>query len=142
MTTQRLHLYTDIIPIRWRDVDPYQHVNHSVFFTYMEEARWQWFYSLKEKINVLTPIVDAQIRFKKPLVYPGKAVIKVYAEPPAEKSWTIYHEIYSEKDTENFCVEASVKFVAFDPKNKCVVPLPENLRAHLNPIKVGLRLKL
>ena len=27
------------IPIRWRDVDAYGHVNNAVFLTYLEEAR-------------------------------------------------------------------------------------------------------
>ena len=30
------------IPIRWRDVDAYGHVNNAVFLTYLEEARIGW----------------------------------------------------------------------------------------------------
>jgi len=30
------------IPIRWRDVDNYGHVNNAVYLTYLEEARDQW----------------------------------------------------------------------------------------------------
>lgn len=30
------------IEIRWRDLDPYGHVNHAVFLTYLEEARDEW----------------------------------------------------------------------------------------------------
>ena len=26
------------IEIRWRDLDPYGHVNHAVFLTYLEES--------------------------------------------------------------------------------------------------------
>lgn len=29
--------------IRWRDVDAYQHVNNSVYLTYLEEVRDEWF---------------------------------------------------------------------------------------------------
>ncbi len=30
------------IEIRWRDLDAYNHVNHVVFLTYLEEARDEW----------------------------------------------------------------------------------------------------
>ncbi len=30
------------IEIRWRDQDPYGHVNNAVFLTYLEEARDEW----------------------------------------------------------------------------------------------------
>ena len=30
------------IEIRWRDLDPYNHVNNAVYLTYLEEARDEW----------------------------------------------------------------------------------------------------
>jgi acyl-CoA thioester hydrolase len=30
------------IEIRWRDLDSFDHVNHAVFLTYLEEARDEW----------------------------------------------------------------------------------------------------
>jgi acyl-CoA thioester hydrolase len=33
------------IEIRWRDLDPYGHVNHAVFLTYLEEVRDEWLIS-------------------------------------------------------------------------------------------------
>ena len=30
------------IEIRWSDLDPYGHVNHAVFLTYLEEVRDEW----------------------------------------------------------------------------------------------------
>ena len=30
------------IPIRWRDMDAYRHVNNAVYATYLEECRDQW----------------------------------------------------------------------------------------------------
>lgn len=136
MNVERLHIFTHQVPIRWRDIDPYNVVNHSIFFTYMEEARWHWFHNLnlKEEVTIITPMVDAQISFKKPLKYPDTAIIKIYAEPPGEKNWTIYHEIFSEKYANMLCAEASVKFVSFDPKISRVVPIPLEFKAHLYPL--------
>jgi acyl-CoA thioester hydrolase len=35
-------VYEKEIEIRWRDLDPYGHVNHAVFLTYLEEVRDEW----------------------------------------------------------------------------------------------------
>ena len=32
----------DELEIRWRDLDPYGHVNHAVYLTYLEELRDDW----------------------------------------------------------------------------------------------------
>jgi len=135
MNIIRQHIYTHTIPIRWRDIDPYNVVNHSVFFTYLEEARWHWFYNLvlQKAIKCTTPIIDAHITFKKPLTYPGSVLIKIYSELPSTKSWTIYHEIFSEKNPDILCAEASVKFVCFDPVSNKVIPIPEELMSHIYP---------
>ena len=35
--------------IRWRDLDPYGHVNHAVYVTYLEELRDEW---LQERLGL------------------------------------------------------------------------------------------
>ena len=35
-------MHTKEIEIRWSDLDPYGHVNHAVFLTYLEEVRDEW----------------------------------------------------------------------------------------------------
>lgn len=35
-------MHEKTIPIRWRDMDAFGHVNHSVYVTYLEEARDEW----------------------------------------------------------------------------------------------------
>jgi acyl-CoA thioester hydrolase len=36
-------MHSKRMQIRWRDVDAYQHVNNSVYLTYLEEVRDAWF---------------------------------------------------------------------------------------------------
>ena len=44
MTQPRRKLvHTEIIPIRWGDMDAMGHVNNTVYFRYMEQARICWF---------------------------------------------------------------------------------------------------
>ncbi len=33
------HAIETVIPLRWRDLDPYGHVNNAVYLTYLEQAR-------------------------------------------------------------------------------------------------------
>lgn len=37
--TDLSHAIETVIPVRWRDMDAFGHVNHAVFLTYLEEAR-------------------------------------------------------------------------------------------------------
>jgi acyl-CoA thioester hydrolase len=43
------------VPIRWRDMDAYGHVNNAVFLTYLEEARDGW---VQEVLGTVTDTWD------------------------------------------------------------------------------------
>jgi acyl-CoA thioester hydrolase len=43
------------VPIRWRDLDGYGHVNNAVFLTYLEEARDAW---VQDALGALTDTWD------------------------------------------------------------------------------------
>ena len=45
MTTPRLLVHTTTQSIRWGDMDALGHVNNTVYFRYMEQARIEWFYA-------------------------------------------------------------------------------------------------
>lgn len=39
-------IYATILPVRWGDMDAMNHVNNTVYFRYMEQARIEWLESL------------------------------------------------------------------------------------------------
>ena len=39
-------MHEERIPIRWRDMDAYGHVNNAVYLTYLEQARDAWVHGL------------------------------------------------------------------------------------------------
>lgn len=47
MTTQKKWVHTTLIPIRWGDMDAYGHVNNTVYFRYMEQARVEWIEAMR-----------------------------------------------------------------------------------------------
>ena len=61
------------IPIRWRDVDNYGHVNNAVYLTYLEEARDRWVRdTLGPEVNFV--IVRVAIDYRRELSLDDEAV--------------------------------------------------------------------
>ena len=46
MSEERRLAHVERIPIRWGDMDAMGHVNNTVYFRYMEQARISWFGAL------------------------------------------------------------------------------------------------
>jgi acyl-CoA thioester hydrolase len=65
------------IPIRWRDLDAYGHVNNAVFLTYLEEARDAW---VQEVLGAVTETWDfvlarVEIDYRRELRQEDEAVV-------------------------------------------------------------------
>lgn len=131
----KIHLYTGNYPIRWADMDMYGHVNHTLYLQYMVEVRWNWFRSLKfnKEINPIFIIIGTSITYKKPLFYPGEAMIKVYGLPPQKKTWSTYHEIFQADNPDVLCAEATVEFIYVDAETKRPASIPDEFRQYLYP---------
>ncbi|MBL8242636.1 MAG: acyl-CoA thioesterase, partial [Rhodanobacteraceae bacterium] len=70
------------IPLRWRDLDAYNHANNSVFLTFLEQARIEWFDSLPEpwRSPLAEPILAAAtVNFRRPIQYPETLRIRLMA---------------------------------------------------------------
>jgi acyl-CoA thioester hydrolase len=67
-----------LVPIRWGDMDAFGHLNNTVYFRLIEEARIQWFNKVGIVASAQTdgPILaHASCDFLKPLVYPATAKV-------------------------------------------------------------------
>lgn len=73
------HIFQCVIPVRWGDQDALNHVNNTVYFRYVEEARAQLY--LQGGIPVPgerdAVLVHATCDFLKPLLYPATVVVKL-----------------------------------------------------------------
>ena len=76
-------VHTERIDIRWGDMDAMGHVNNTVYFRYMEQARISWFESLVPRADawgeIGIVIVNASCNFRRPINYPGTVEVKVFA---------------------------------------------------------------
>ncbi|TMG85764.1 MAG: acyl-CoA thioesterase, partial [Betaproteobacteria bacterium] len=51
MTSVRNPAHTTKVPIRWGDMDAQGHVNNTVYFRYMEQARIEWLAGVRERLG-------------------------------------------------------------------------------------------
>jgi len=96
-TPARKLVHVERIAIRWGDMDAMGHVNNTVYFRYMEQARISWFDALvpQEEAWKSTGIViaNASCNFKRAITYPGTVEIKVYTDPPGGSSVGTHYEM-------------------------------------------------
>jgi len=128
-------LATVPITVRWRDLDAYNHVNNSVFLTYLEEARLVWLAGLDGdwKTETLSPVLAAsQVNFREQIEWPGQLVVELRCEKLGNSSLTLDHRITS-ADGERLYSDASVVMVWVNPQSGRPVALPHAVRSACEP---------
>ena len=94
---QRKLVHTERIAVRWGDMDAMGHVNNTVYFRYMEQARICWFESLVPQAEAWTSlsivIVNASCNFRRPINYPGTVEVKVFTGAPGGSSVPTFYEL-------------------------------------------------
>jgi acyl-CoA thioester hydrolase len=132
--TERKLVHVERIPIRWGDMDAMGHVNNTVYFRFMEQARIGWFDALvpEEAAWKSTGIViaNAACNFKRPFNYPGTVEVKVYTGGPGGSSVPTFYEMrLTEEQTLYADGEATVVFI--DMTTQKPVRIPEEIRKRL-----------
>ena len=132
MTTPRVLVHTSTQTIRWGDMDVFGHVNNTVYFRYMEQARIEWLYAQAKAVghtgNDGPVIVNASCNFLVPLVYPGQVEVRMYLGPPGRSSVDSFYEILV---AEKKFADGAAKIVWIDRASGRSIPLPELIAAPL-----------
>lgn len=121
------------IPIRWGDMDAYNHVNNTVYFRYMEQARVEWLDEMNIAVRPggLGPvIINASCTFLIPLNYPGLVEVRTFAAPPGRSSVQTFVEMRLAGDDKLYA-EGAAKVVWMDTQTGKSVPIPDQVRASL-----------
>lgn len=120
------------IPVKWGEMDAFQHVNNAVYFRYFENARLAYFDKF-DGIGFMTrtgvgPILAAtSCRFKTPLTYPDTVLVATKVTTIEEDRFMMEYRIVSTKN-QKVAAEADCVIVTFDYKENKKVPVPEELR--------------
>ncbi len=131
METRRKLIHVTTMPIRWGDMDAYGHVNNTVYFRYMEQARVEWIEDLNVPVRpggAGPVIINASCTFLIPMNYPGMVEVRTYVGHPGRSSVQTYVEMRVLGD-ERVYAEGAAKVVWMDTQTGKSVPLPDHVRA-------------
>jgi len=132
MSARRKLVHVERIPIRWGDMDAMGHVNNTVYFRYMEQARISWFDALlpEEEAWKSTGIVvaNASCNFKRAMNYPGTVEVELYAGPPGGSSVPTFYEL---KIGGQLYADGAATVVFIDMARQKPVRIPQTIRERL-----------
>jgi acyl-CoA thioester hydrolase len=111
-------------------MDALGHVNNTVYFRYMEQARLEWLYAQQPHGYRATGpvIVNASCTFLVPLVYPGEVEVRMYLGELGRSSIGSFYELWIGQTK---YAEGAAKIVWIDIVTGRPVPLPEHIAAPL-----------
>ena len=141
LPSQRVLVHTSTQAIRWADMDALGHVNNTVYFRYMEQARIEWLYGLAAGeggyVGGSGPVIaNASCNFLAPLVYPGEVEVRMFLGEPGRTSVGSFYEIHS--GGRKFADGAS-RIVWIDVGTGKPVPLPAAVTGPLRAMTQGAK---
>jgi len=126
-------IHVTTMPIRWGDMDAYGHVNNTVYFRYMEQARVEWIEAMQVPVRPGGEgpvIINASCTFLVPMTYPGTVEVRTFVGQPGRSSVQTHVEMRLLGD-ERLFAEGAAKVVWMDTQTGKSVPLPAHVRAAL-----------
>ena len=117
------------MPVRWGDLDAFNHVNNARYLTFLEQARIEWFETIGERwvTDEYAPVlVSSLLNYKRPIEYPASVFVELFTERLGTSSVTLGHRIVAADGTLHFDGHAVVVWV--DRRNGKPTPLPAGVR--------------
>jgi acyl-CoA thioester hydrolase len=103
-------------PVRFRDIDMFDHVNNAVYLTYVESARVAYYSQvtgLQDPHDFDMTVARVEIDFKKPIFFPATINVFTRASRIGTKSWTLEHEL-RDAATSDLLATCTTVLVHFD----------------------------
>jgi len=120
------------VPVRWRDLDAFNHVNNSTYLTYIEDTRLHWMASLPGEWmnNEHSPLLAAvHVNYRRAANWPSTVVVELYCERLGNTSVTLAHRIVDADDRDVLYSDGYSVMVWVDPATGKPVPLPQVIRS-------------
>ena len=119
------------MPVRWRDLDAFNHVNNSKYLSYLEEARLHWMLTVPGMgmdDHVAPVVAAAQLNYRRPITWPSNVVIELFVERLGNTSLTVGHRIVDADDADVLFCDGHVVMVWIDRDSGAAAALPEAVR--------------
>lgn len=87
-------------PVRWGEMDAFEHVNNVTYFRYFEDARIRYFRSVgmlehMEETGCGPILASTQCRFRLPLSYPDDVTVGTCVRDLGANRFTMHYRVYS-----------------------------------------------
>ena len=121
------------IPVQWGDLDALNHVNHTVFLTWMETARMLYFYEvgmmeLYENSNIGPILARIEVDYKFPVVFPDEVKVQTSVSRIGNSSFDMKYQISSLSREGEVAATGKVVGVLVDYNTGKPIPIPDELR--------------
>jgi acyl-CoA thioester hydrolase len=127
-------IHETTVSIRWGDMDSYRHINNTVYFRYMEQARIEWitsmgFSSIAEKEAMI--MVNGFCNFYKQVSFPGALCIKTFVGTIGNSTVDLINtmELVSPEkhDAPVLCAAGGATMLWVDLEKNKSMPWPESI---------------
>jgi acyl-CoA thioester hydrolase len=125
--------FSHAIEVRFRDCDPMGHVNHAVFLTYLEQARFAYWRALSSTMpgpDAGIIIARAECDFRAPILMGDPIEVRLWVSAIGRSSFTLDYEIVRRPD-DRVVASARTVIVAYDYTAGRSIPIPDDMRARL-----------
>lgn len=122
--------YETEMRVRVRDLDHMKHVNNSVYATYMEQARTDYFADVLDlDLDALEmAVVSSRIEFERQVRYGGYLTVQVRVPGLGRTSFPLEYRFL---DGDEVAAIAKTVQVALDQENDAARPLPDSWRGRI-----------
>ncbi len=119
------------LTVRFSDIDAMGHVNNAVFFTYFEEGRKEFLYSL---FNIINPedysfiLAHLDCDFIKPVTLSDTIVLHTWIGEISNKRFDFKYRIVNRQKEGVVYAEGHSVQVFYDYTEQSTVPIPDSFR--------------
>lgn len=119
--------FTVDVPVRYRDLDPLNHVNHAVYASYLEAARTDYLEDIVgiAAENISFVIANLDIDYGRPIVMGDDPTVALWVSQLGDSSCTMEYEIRVDGEV---AATAETTMVHIDSETKRLLSLPEEIR--------------
>ncbi|PCR89549.1 acyl-CoA thioesterase [Natrinema ejinorense] len=116
--------FTVDVPVRFRDLDPMNHVNHAVYASYLEAGRTAYLRDVaglaEEEISFV--IVSLEISYERPITKGDDPTVALSVTRLGDSSCTMDYEVRVDGDV---AATAETTIVHIDPETERPSPIPD-----------------
>lgn len=120
------------VPTRFRDLDPMNHINSTVYFVFFEMARIEYFEGIglarmRSTGKSGIPVVTQTCNYRQQIFHPSTLDVGIRCTKLGEKTVHLAYEIYLH-DTDTLVADGSTISAYVDLTIPEAIPLPDELR--------------